>query len=53
MKFIDKAIILIMLAFVSCRVADSDKEFGIALIYMPQASIQSGGADNKDRKSVV
>jgi hypothetical protein len=32
--------------FTACEKSDSEKEWGIAQIYMPQASIQSGGLNN-------
>lgn len=37
---------IIMLFIISCDEVDSEKQWGIAKIYMPQASLQSGGLDN-------
>lgn len=39
-------IVIISYGIISCEESDSEKEWGIALIYMPQSSLQSGGLDN-------
>jgi len=51
MKTINKLYILLvglicMTTFLSCEEADNEKEWGISLVYMPQAAILNGGLDN-------
>lgn len=45
-KSIGLSAVVVLLTIMSCDVADSEKEWGVSLVYMPQAVLHSGGADN-------
>lgn len=51
MKNPNKLVYIVVAAFllsfmISCEESDSEKEYGFTLIYMPQTTVFSGGADN-------